>query len=128
MMHTRLSTNENVDEADASTSSAKLEYACPHCGEVKTIDSTNVDETHMVYSKDYDQAMVETEGDLINEYTKYDPTLPTIRIIPCPNELCISNATHIERDILYIRYNHKDLKYVYMCRHCNTTWKSASLG
>ncbi len=133
MMHMRLSTPSLDDDGTGSGSSAaaaKLEYHCPHCGEIKSMDSTNVDETHLVYSKDYDQTVVEV--DLINEYTKYDPTLPTIRIIPCPNEGCASNDAdannRVERDILYIRYNSVDLRYVYMCRHCNTTWKSAPLS
>lgn len=128
MMHMRLSANEGGDADAASSSDAQLEYLCPHCGEVKKMTSTNVDDTHMVYSKDYEYTSTETEVDLINEYTKYDPTLPTIRILPCPNEGCASNAADVERraerDIIYIRYNHKDLLYIYMCRLCNTTWKS----
>ena len=30
----------------------------------------------------------------------------------------------VERDILYVRYNDDELKYIYMCTHCDTTWKS----
>ena len=107
MMHMRLSVAEEGSSSSSSSSSggAQLEYVCPHCGEIKKMNSTNVDETHMVYSRDYDNASTEVEVDLFNEYTKYDPTLPTIRIIPCPNEGCVSNAAdsdrRADRDIIY---------------------------
>lgn len=123
MMHVRISVNDS-DEAEVVAQGA-MAYVCPHCGEKKEYGDGG-EQQSLVYSKNYDIASTFIDSEIINEYTKYDPTLPTIDIIPCANERCPSNEdpeNHL-RDIIYIRYNVSDLKYVYMCRKCNTTWKS----
>lgn len=124
---------------------------------------------------------------MVNEYTKYDPTLPRINSIKCPNQECASNTmnggggsgekkslkkyvnsanksaadamasaqeaekilksvekeeqeekkssladneivdydiTKANREVLYIRYDDINMKYVYVCVHCNTIWKT----
>ena len=30
-----------------------------------------------------------------------------------------------KREIIYVRYNDIDMKYVYMCSTCNTSWKTS---
>ena len=70
----------------------------------------------------------------INKYTKLDPTLPRINTVNCPNVDCASNKmiegekkeTHREQDkeIIYIRYDDKNMKYVYLCAVCDTVWDS----
>ena len=63
---------------------------------------------------------------LINEYTKYDPTLPRTTTIRCPNQKCDSNKNDDDsnREILYIRNNDINMDYVYLCAVCDTTWKN----
>ena len=61
----------------------------------------------------------------INEYTKLDITLPRINYIKCPNESCTSNKDDFDtdnREILYIRYDNVNMKYVYLCTHCDYNW------
>ena len=63
----------------------------------------------------------------INKYTKLDVTLPRINYIKCPNESCESNNQDFDinnREILYIRYDHNNMKYIYLCSHCDYTWKT----
>jgi len=67
----------------------------------------------------------------INKYTKLDPTLPRITTIDCPNKECASNTTEgksqtpqEEKEILYIRYDDKNMKFVYMCAVCDTIWRT----
>ena len=61
----------------------------------------------------------------INEYTKLDPTLPRTNTIKCPNSNCDTNKSeNVEREILYIRYDDINMKYVYMCSTCDTMWKT----
>ena len=63
----------------------------------------------------------------INKYTKLDKTLPRINYIKCPNEKCKSNTTQFDvanREIIYIRYDHINMKYLYLCSHCDTTWNT----
>ena len=80
---------------------------------------------------------------IINEYTKYDPTLPRISTINCPNAACESNMVASEEEqgasaaeegtgtisskkaeIIYIRYDDVNMKYIYLCTHCDTKWKT----
>ena len=48
-----------------------------------------------------------------------------IKTIKCPNQECSSNTGEKEREVIYIRYDDANMKYVYMCAHCNTMWKTS---
>jgi len=110
-----------ISEEDSN----KLIYYCRNCGnedDILTKDNicvleTTVRETEKRYSQ------------TINEYTKFDPTLPRITTIKCPNDVCPSNKDIKEgeesnREVIYIRYDDANMKYIYMCVNCNTTWKT----
>lgn len=58
----------------------------------------------------------------INEYTKFDPTLPRINTIPCVNSDCKFHKTKVNREIIFIRYDEDNMKYVYLCPECNSNW------
>jgi len=62
------------------------------------------------------------------EYTKLDPTLPRIYIVKCQNDRCKTNsvveAEQTPAEVIYIRYDDSNLKYIYMCVTCDTTWKT----
>jgi hypothetical protein len=87
----------------------------------------------------------------VNKYTKFDPTLPHTSTIQCLNKKCksynesnaISNNENIENienfektentekienkenippDVIYIRFNDVDMKYIYLCCHCDSAW------
>jgi hypothetical protein len=176
------------DDDDDNKGGNSLIYYCRNCGhENTTLTSENVcvSETQLRRSEQKFTHMV-------NEYTKYDPTLPRINTIKCPNQECISNsqtggapkkttaatkkpvikikskttkkstkaaaaeqeqeqatATNVEtdaieeeeqaenlaeesmistptnnREVIYIRYDDINMKYVYLCVHCDTTWKT----
>ena len=62
---------------------------------------------------------------IVNKYTKFDPTLPHIYNIPCPNDQCKSNTSDdINNDIIYLRYDTLNMKYIYICTNCDTKWKT----
>lgn len=60
---------------------------------------------------------------IVNKYTKFDPTLPRIDTILCPNQDCPTNTNKKNREIIYIRYNNTNMKYIYLCSDCDTVWK-----
>lgn len=119
-----------------------LIYYCRNCGhENKDLDYNNicVSKTNIVKNEqNYDH--------IINEYTKLDYTLPRITTIKCPNDKCPSNKeqstkdsdessksteeslseTSEEREVLYIRYDDINMKYIYMCTKCDTVWNTNS--
>ena len=53
----------------------------------------------------------------------------------CPNADCISNKKKAESkdgedvstdpEIIYLRYDDKNMKFIYLCAHCDTTWLSS---
>jgi len=65
----------------------------------------------------------------INEYTKYDPTIPRLYHIPCVNATCVTNRDDdpVPREIMYVRENHKDMTYVYQCLQCDTIWRNSMI-
>lgn len=186
-----------------------LIYYCRNCGHEDTTLSTSnicVSDMQLLSSeKKYTH--------IVNEYTKFDPTLPRINTIKCPNQECSSNgfaggvgksaqakaeaaaskaamkleekatkaamkleekamkaaskaaskkdtkkktglqqvleeqeelqeeqAEKVEqaqakdeqneasgennREVIYIRYDDTNMKYVYLCVHCDTTWRT----
>lgn len=65
---------------------------------------------------------------LLNEYTRQDPTLPHVKNIKCPNEECGSNRGGAERDVIYMKYDPVNMKFMYVCNvaGCGATWRSRS--
>ena len=118
----------------------KLIYYCRNCGH----EDTNITDENVCVLKTIIQQKSQRHKQVINEYTKYDPTLPRINTIKCPNQSCISNQTIVEKDptidskdtetsrsleknnreVIYIRYDDTNMKYIYMCAKCNTMWKT----
>jgi aspartate carbamoyltransferase regulatory subunit len=59
---------------------------------------------------------------VVNKYTFDDPTLPRMNL-PCQNDTCVSNTDkEIESEILYVRFNDQDMRYMYLCEHCRQCW------
>ena len=61
---------------------------------------------------------------LMNEFTKMDPTLPHVDTIQCPNVGCRSNTGGAERDVIYLKYDPVNMKYLYICNVCDMQWRS----
>lgn len=103
----------------------KLEYYCRHCGnkdDNMTVKNICVSKTKIKQNKNMYSHM-------INEYTKNDVTLPRTKTIKCPNQDCKSNKKeeNVEsiQEVIYLRYDDVDMKYIYMCVNCDTTWKTS---
>ena len=52
------------------------------------------------------------------------PTLPRINKILCPNSECTTNTKNTEREIIYLRYDDVNIKYIYVCSTCDSVWKT----
>jgi DNA-directed RNA polymerase subunit M/transcription elongation factor TFIIS len=102
----------------------QLSYYCRSCGHIDdTLTSENVCVLDTQLRKGEQKF-----NHIINEYTKFDPTLPRVYNIKCPNASCKTNAlTKSEAppaEIIYIRYDDNNMKYLYMCVTCDTVWKT----
>jgi DNA-directed RNA polymerase subunit M/transcription elongation factor TFIIS len=62
---------------------------------------------------------------IINRYTKMDPTLPRIYNMRCPGLTCKSNLEQRSNtEIIYLRYDEDNMKYLYLCVECDEIWKT----
>ena len=116
-----------------SEDSNSLVYYCRNCGETnQELDKNNICvlNTNIVLDE---KAYLHD----INQYTKLDPTLPRTNNIRCPNQSCPSNLspdkesdepTEIEEklknEVIYLRYDDKNIKYIYICTLCDKVWKT----
>ena len=85
----------SINNKDAN----KLVYYCRKCGNedsLLALENVSVSKTQINSS---DQSF----SNIINKYTKFDPTLPRVNNILCPNADCITNKGDKDRDIIYIR-------------------------
>lgn len=150
-----------------------LYHYCRNCGHEVKIEKT------ICVSKLQLKRTAQSYSNVINKYTKLDPTLPRIYNIKCPNSQCKSNPSIAEaasamkmkmkmkqratttgggleegeeeeeeayedldvapdagnftfsarelepREVIYIRYDEVNMKYVYMCTVCDTVWNTA---
>lgn len=114
----------------------ELLYNCRKCGHknntlINDLDNLCVSKTELT-----DNSIVDYSN-IINRYTKLDPTLPRIDTIDCPNKDCPSNVdkdddeekksggakkVKTEKEIIYIRYDDKNMKYLYLCAVCDHHW------
>jgi DNA-directed RNA polymerase subunit M/transcription elongation factor TFIIS len=92
---------------------------CKHC-EFEKIETTNsaIRISQTIYSEDdllYNQN--------VNKYLRFDPTLRRIKDphIACPNTECTSTPDN--NQVIYIKYDSKNMKYLYVCETCGETWK-----
>lgn len=104
----------------------RLVYSCRVCG--------HEDENFIgacVLNIQYDSKKADNTNyqNIVNRYTKHDPTLPHIEI-PCPNEECKTNKNNDPKakaaytDALYIRYDNVQMKHLYLCTVCDFIWKT----
>jgi DNA-directed RNA polymerase subunit M/transcription elongation factor TFIIS len=107
-----------------------LIYHCRKCGDE---NSTLISELkNLCVSKTHVKKNTNKHSTIINEYTKLDPTLPRTNKLNCPNGNCPSNKKSDDdgksktkkptKEILYLRYDTDNMKYIYLCCICDSSW------
>ena len=97
-----------------------LIYYCRNCGHN---DDKVINNNLCISKTEYFQKDLKYNN-IINKYTKLDPTLPRINTIKCPNIDCKSNKNLHEnpREVIYLRYDDINMKYIYLCCNCDYSW------
>ena len=119
------------DAPDAFT--MPLTLYCKHCPYRKSLDQTNKDgvpnddPSHTfdpcMYRSNYSSNHPLYYENVVNQYTFDDPTLPVLSDGSCINQKCACNTdSSVDPEVLYVRYNDQDLKFLYLCRHCRLCW------
>lgn len=71
---------------------------------------------------------------LLNEFTRQDPTLPHVNTLPCPNTngdpatgkpKCPTYSGKA-RDVIILKYDAQNMKFLYICNECGEQWRSRS--
>lgn len=104
--------------------SNQLIYYCRNCGNEDSdlaVENTCVLRTELKKTES-------TFNHIINKYTKLDPTLQRINNILCPNANCKTNTEDVPREIIYIRYDDSNMKYIFLCSECDTVWKTSEFS
>jgi DNA-directed RNA polymerase subunit M/transcription elongation factor TFIIS len=99
-----------------------LKYVCKNCNYAEMDE--NPTEAICVLESNFE----DDENDYkqyMTPYIKYDPTLPRVSNIQCTNAKC-NKPANVENEVIYIKYNHMKMKYLYHCCHCNSFWKSST--
>ena len=108
----------SLSEQDGS-----LSYYCRNCGHI----DSGINATNNCVSRTNLKKGAQSHTHSVNKYTKLDPTLPRIRNVRCPNAVCKTNEAGVKEpaEIIYMRYDDANLKYIYICSTCDTSWQSA---
>ena len=109
-----------VDKADGN-----LKYMCKSCESSKNVAA---DFNPCIHKTNYGGNEKIFYEMFINEYTFIDPTLPRSKQIHCPvcsqhnKEENKENKETKETEVIYVRYNNADMKYIYLCCSCKNAW------
>jgi len=106
----------SIDETNPNN----LNYYCRFCGH----KDEHITEDSVVVLKTQFKKSEQKFNHMVNKYTKYDPTLPRKSNMKCPNEKCSESSAETTPDIIYLRYDDENMKYLYICTACDFTWKT----
>jgi DNA-directed RNA polymerase subunit M/transcription elongation factor TFIIS len=93
---------------------------CRNCG------NTEEENTGVLVSETIVKERTSEAYKLVNEFTRQDPTLPHLHTMKCPRSDCKSNIGGAEKDVIYIKYDPANLKFLYICNVCSEQWRSRS--
>jgi DNA-directed RNA polymerase subunit M/transcription elongation factor TFIIS len=97
-------------------------YYCKNCNFTKVPEDPNAS---ICISTNYQDESVKYSM-FINPNIKYDPTLPHVNNIPCTNPKC-NKPEHESNNVIYMKYDPVNMKYIYFCTHCEHFWKLSNV-
>jgi DNA-directed RNA polymerase subunit M/transcription elongation factor TFIIS len=110
-----------IQVEDPSSKTPKLLYYCKMCNNSQIDDVQGGMDSILVHERNFvDDSS--TYKSFMTPDIKYDPTLPRVSNIACPNTQCTKTKEQ-HNEVIYIKYDHENMKYLYFCCHCNHFWK-----
>lgn len=98
----------------------ELLYACKNCGDTKHAVDTETKSCILNTNYIDDQASYKQ---YVTPLVRHDPTLPRVRNLPCPSSAC-TRPKDADHEVIYIKYDYENLRFLYHCCHCGVFWKS----
>lgn len=94
---------------------------CKNCNFNKPLSETK--ESKLIIQNLYNTQNVKDYKNILNDNIIYDPTIPHIDNITCPNGAC-SRPPDANNDIMYIKVDQTNLKFIYYCVYCKEFWEN----
>lgn len=114
MLYLKLSIDEDEDASHV------LLHVCKNCGlSEAAFDGTST--TSFSVLETYLESSGDEDAPYKSKYIMYDPTLPRVKNIPCPNSC---DGSQKDPNTIYIKVDPVQLKYLYFCTHCEHFWHS----
>lgn len=89
-------------------------HKCRQCGFEEKVKYPS-DQPYLLHETNY---KTKSKDIVFHEQMIHDPTLPMAPGMSCINTAC--NGTNI----VYMKYDQANLRYLYVCRDCHTKWKN----
>jgi DNA-directed RNA polymerase subunit M/transcription elongation factor TFIIS len=99
----------------------RLRRVCRNCGHTEIEENGG-----LITELNLQEKVSEGYKVLVNEFTHLDPTLPHVHNIQCKNAECASNTGAKEPDVIYVKYDSTNMKFLYICNVCGEQWRSRS--
>lgn len=118
--------DEKIEKKTTSGENIRVRNICKNCGHKDDIDNENDDEKLIMISNTTNAIDNVDVSSFMNKYTIHDKTTPHVDNIPCQNLECVTlqDGSTVTNDVMFVRYDHINLKYLYQCVHCHHTWKN----
>ena len=97
----------------------ELQNYCKNCNNIIKLKTNS---SMIIIENNYDNDDIDVDNN-INTNIKYDPTLPRVNNIKCTNKDCKSKSKNVNNEVIYIKYDNDEMKYLYYCVHCDNFWK-----
>lgn len=118
MLYMRLA-GDTEETSNDDESGPQLSYYCRKCGNEALAGASGTSCAYRVTFTQRDSAALQP----LNAHTKHDATLPIAEQTTCPTANC-----NEKNSVRYIRYDDKNIKYIYLCTACNATWTVSNGG
>jgi DNA-directed RNA polymerase subunit M/transcription elongation factor TFIIS len=101
-----------------SVEDTKLVHYCKNCEFSTKLDYA--DSAICILQNKLDDN-ISTFTQFMNKNIIHDPTLPRVSNIKCTNIAC-SKDHEQPNEVIYIKYDHTNMKFLYYCCHCESFW------
>lgn len=97
----------------------ELVYFCKSCDKRTVVQEKN--SICVIDDRQVDDDILFNQ--FLNKNLKYDPTVPRVNNIQCVNPTCTKEKDKANQ-VIYIKYDAVNMKYLYMCCYCDHFWKN----
>ena len=103
-----------------NVSNDNLKYYCKNCA--FSIEESFATKAECILDTNHNIDEATNYKQYMTRFIKYDPTLPRVSNIDCPNAECTRDKKE-ENKVIYVKHDHINMKYMYYCCHCEHFWR-----